>query len=121
MLVNLSNTVYGEWLQDQQDAATEKYGKIVDVPFPNISPDWSTKEVKSEAKKYCEIILGIIEMSEDKKNAVIINGELSFTFMLMNRLKKEEIPVVVPTFMLKTKGEEEPVTKQKFLMFRKCF
>ena len=45
MLINISNHPLNEWGASQLRLAKQKYGKIVDEPFPFIPPEASSIEV----------------------------------------------------------------------------
>ena len=53
MLINLSNHPSSNWSGDQLDAA-KKYGEIVDLQFPNISPDASSNQIAVLVNEYFE-------------------------------------------------------------------
>ena len=54
MFINYTNHPSASWGEKQMDEA-KKYGEIVDMPFPNISPQMTVQEltelVKTESKK----------------------------------------------------------------------
>ncbi|MCS7054492.1 MAG: hypothetical protein NZM09_12290 [Ignavibacterium sp.] len=97
MLINLSNHPSYNWSQKQINAAKRKFGKIIDIPFPHISPFASTTQVSKKAEKYLNEIMSIIKSSADKINAVHLMGEFTFVILLYELLKKKKVPVIVST------------------------
>lgn len=97
MLINLSNHPKDNWSQKQLSSALRKYKSVVDLFFPNISPNATSNQVKSKAEKYLKKILQILKNSPDKYNAVHLMGEFTFVFHLAIILKKKKIPVIVST------------------------
>lgn len=87
MFVNLSNHRSKNWSEKQIEAARE-YGEIIDIPFPNVDPYWSEKEIDDLVEVYLKKILGIYNP------VVMIQGEFSFTYKLINRCKEYNIKVV---------------------------
>jgi hypothetical protein len=97
MLINLSNHPKNNWSQKQLSSALRKYKSIVDLPFPHISPNATSNQVKSKAEKYLQKIFHLLKSSNDKSNAVHLMGEFTFVFHLATMLKRKKIPVVVST------------------------
>lgn len=84
--VNFSNHITENWSSDQVEEA-EKYGKIVYVPFPNVSPLCDENEVSKLANEYVERIL------ETDPRAVMCQGEFTLCFKVVSLLKKKGIKV----------------------------
>lgn len=97
MLINLSNHPSSNWSEKQLKAAKRKFGKVIDIPFPHISPHLTTEKVKNKTKKFLKYILTILKNSKDKTNAVHLMGEFTFVFHLALLLKKKRISVVAST------------------------
>lgn len=97
MLINLSNHPKNKWSEKQLNAALRKYKSVVDFPFPLISPNANTLQVKKKAEKYLKQILKLLKSSEDKHNAVHLMGEFTFVFHLANILKNKNISTIVST------------------------
>lgn len=81
MLINLSNHPMEHW-DKKQLRETEKYGEIIDMPFPAISPDLSDEELNSLVEEYYKRIL------EYENPVVMIQGEFVFVYRLVTKLKK---------------------------------
>lgn len=97
MLINLSNHPSSAWAEKQLKTAEKKFGNVIDIPFPNISPFASSQQVYKKAKTYLNKITSLISKSKDKNNAVHLMGEFTFAFYLTQMLKQKKIPVVVST------------------------
>lgn len=87
MFINVSNHHSSNWSQKQIKAA-EQYGAIVDIPFPNVSPYSTKEEIENLALKYLKKIL------EFDQPTVMIQGEFSFTYALVNLCKQKKIHTV---------------------------
>jgi hypothetical protein len=96
MFLNLSNHPLSDWESAQIDAVPKRYGKIVDIPFPNISPELSTEEVTKLAKEYFDKIDELCQKS-DKDNAVHLMGETIFVFALSTLLIRAGYTVMAST------------------------
>lgn len=119
MLINLSNHPSNTWSVKQMNAANRKFGKVIDIPFPNISPYASTNQVINKAEKYSCKVLEIVKDTIDKKNAVHLMGEFSFVFHLATILKKKKILVVASTTerLVKEKAGKK-IVSFNFIRFR---
>jgi hypothetical protein len=97
MLINLSNHPKNKWSEKQLSTALRKYKSIVDLSFPNISPNANSNQVKKKAEIFWNKILQMLKSSNDNNNAVHLMGEFTFVFHLATILKKKKIPVIVST------------------------
>jgi hypothetical protein len=52
MLINLTNHPSSSWAPAQREAAMSRYGEIVDLAFPSISPTASRADVAKLAQEY---------------------------------------------------------------------
>jgi len=91
MLINLSNHPSSKWSQAQQEAATEQYGEVEDLPFPNIDPSWTTQEIKALAQEY------LAKVKTKQPQAVHLMGEMTFTYALVRLLQAAGISCVAST------------------------
>lgn len=87
IFINYSNHPSTRWSVAQREAA-EGYGAIVDMPFPNIEPTWDTAQVVSLADE------AAAEIIAKKPAAVLCQGEFTYAFALIERLRKAGITVV---------------------------
>ena len=93
MLLNLSNHPSAKWPPDQMQTATQQYGSIEDLPFPQINPHWSADQVVQLAEQYYIQIRQL----DPFPTAVHLMGELTFTFALVTKLKAAGISCVAST------------------------
>ncbi len=87
MFLNLTNHPHSNWGEKQTSSALA-YGEIVDIPFPEISPHLSREGIKSLAQDYLTRIIAL------KPQAVLLQGEMTFTFCLTNMLQNSGITVL---------------------------
>lgn len=91
MFVNFTNHPSDKWSQKQKNES-QKYGTIVDLPFPNIDPEINSDDITIIADEYVEKILKI-----EKNPIVLCQGEMSLMFTIINRLMDKNIKVVCAT------------------------
>lgn len=87
LFINFSNHPSANWLEEQYKAASQ-YGQIVDIPFPSVSPQWTSEQVIELAKEYAE---KIISMQPD---IVMCQGEFTLSYHVIALLKENGIKVV---------------------------
>ena len=87
MFINLSNHKSSDWSEKQLNDALQ-YGEIIDLPFPEINPYKSRAEINELAEKYFDLIIGY------DNSTVMVQGEYTFTFKIVEKLKKRGIKVV---------------------------
>jgi len=98
MLLNLSNHPSAQWGTSQMKAAIGKYGSVSDMDFPSLNPDEDEQFVANLALGYLRKIKEIAgNLPEDELFAVHIMGELTFCFVLVNLLIKNNIRCVAST------------------------
>ncbi|KAF0151026.1 MAG: putative CRISPR-associated protein [Ignavibacteria bacterium] len=97
MLINLSNHPTDLWNEKQLLSAVSKYGIIVELPFPAISPKATKRLVEIKANVYAKVCIELIKLSQSKNNAVHIMGELTFTYLVVFLLKKNNITCIAST------------------------
>ncbi len=90
IFVNHTNHPSGRWSAEQY-AAASLYGKVVDVPFPAIGSDWDEARVRALAEDSCERIALM------KPAAVLVQGEFTYSFLLIDALLQRGILVVAST------------------------
>ena len=87
MILNLSNHPHENWPEKQLRAALA-YGEVIDLPFPPVSPEATEEELEQTA-------LGLLRrIGEMKPDAVLVMGEFSLVFMLVDALLDDGIPVL---------------------------
>ncbi len=87
MFINLSNHLSRDFLKEQKMEA-EKFGKIIDIPFPSIDATFDLEEVDDLAEEYFQKIL------QYENPVVMLQGEFVFTYRLLKRLENAGIRVV---------------------------
>ncbi len=108
MLINLTNHPSTKWKGLQLETAKNNYTEIIDLPFPNIPPEATKEEIKKLAKEYLE------KIEAYKTPTVHIAGEMTFTYCLINKLKKRKIPCVASTSKRNIIHEADGTKTMKF-------
>lgn len=91
--MNLSNHPSSSWEQKQWEAAAH-YGEIVDMPFPQVSPECSQQEIEQLAEQCVNEIVG---QGCDADITVHVMGEMTLTYAIVSRLKSRGIRCVAST------------------------
>jgi len=97
MLINLSNHPSSKWSVKQSKTAIKKYRQIFDLPFPHISPNATSNQVKKSAETYLKKCLQVQKNNFDKNFAVHVMGELTFTFYIVTLLRSKNIKCIAST------------------------
>ena len=87
MLINCSNHPYEMWSEPQREAAGQ-YGKVVEVPFPQIDPAAEAEEIRKIVTEYAA------KIERQNPDAVLVAGEFIFTFMLVDKLLSDGLKVI---------------------------
>ena len=95
MFINCSNHRSKDWNETQYREA-EKYGKIIDIPFPIIDPRMSDQEMNDRVEYYYNSII------QYDHPVIMVQGEFVFTYRLVKRLKKNGLRVVAACSERKT-------------------
>ena len=85
--INFSNHPSDKWDNSQREAALE-YGEIIDIPFPNVDPDFSELDIDLLSDKY------VREITEYDPAAVMCQGEFTLCFSLAQKLQALGITVL---------------------------
>ena len=86
MLINCSNHPYAVWPEAQREAA-KPFGEVIDLPFPQVEP----KQTGDELRALTDGLAEKIEAMEP--DLVLVAGEFSLLFMLVDRLLQDGVPV----------------------------
>lgn len=101
--INLTNHPSDKWGAKQLEAASV-YGKIIDMPFPEIKASDSEQEINTIVNKHIEYI----EQNFDKNNTTIhIMGEFTFSFAIIKLLKEKGYKCVASTTERIVTGNED--------------
>lgn len=116
MLINLSNHPSSQWEAPQHQAASE-FGEIIDIPFPEIEPEWDANQVEELAQVYLDKILAVA--SENHAEPVVhLMGEYVFCFKLATMLKTNDIKVLVSTSQRQSVMNDDGTKTIKFSFTR---
>lgn len=81
--INVSNHPSCQWSNEQITAA-EKFGKIVDIPFPIVETKASKEDIDNIAR---DLLIRIRGIASSKQAQIHIMGEMTLTFALLLKLK----------------------------------
>lgn len=117
MFINLSNHPSANWSEGQL-AEAQKYGKIVDMPFPVVSPLEDETYIASLVTNYLKNIIFCYHPEQDVFH---IMGEMCFSFSLIKKLQEKGFICLASTSE-RVVTETNPGHKEvyfKFIRFRK--
>lgn len=117
MLINLTNHPYELWGEKLRESAAKEYGDVVEMPYPSVDPAWSKQELKEVVDSYYSRIV------ELKPTAVLAAGEMTFLFMLVDKLLKEGIKVINTCSKRVVTEEKKPdgTSEKKSVFVFECF
>lgn len=120
MLINLSNHPSEKWDTAQIEAAKQRFGTVIDLPFPPIDPNADEKEVSRLAMDYVEKCIAILKFAKNGGNAVHVMGESNFCFAMICKLMEKRVKCIASTTeRVAEEGEGgEKVSRFKFVRFR---
>lgn len=117
VFINFSNHPSQKWSEEQKEAA-QKYGEIVDIPFPQINPEMTSTEVYNIANWWVKNILSAY--SKDDIISIHVMGEMNFVFAFVNIAKAHKIPCFASTTERIVKEENGVKTSVfQFIQFRR--
>lgn len=87
VFVNFSNHPSAGW-EKKQWICAQRYGEIIDVPFPYVNVETSEKEIELLGE---ECVSRIVEL---QPTVVMCQGEFTLTYYVVNRLKEKGITCV---------------------------
>ena len=95
LLINLSNHPSSMWSESQLSAACSQFGEIVNLQFPDVSPDGDETYIDQLAEEYFQKVL---TLSDGRcKIAVHIMGEMTLTYAIVRKLQAHDIQCVAST------------------------
>lgn len=115
--INYTNHPSANWSEAQRQAA-QIYGEIMDMDFPEIEPQWDEEQVASLACQQAEKIIA------QKPVAVLVQGEFTFSYMLISLLLQADIKVLAACSQRCTESvineKQETIRRSifKFVRFR---
>jgi len=129
--LNISNHPSDKWGDKQRNSALEMAEEIIDLPFPNINPDWDTVRyshisslenlIKPFNKRDSEKSLKDFPLYHNNTNTVVmVMGEMCYTHYLVNLLQGEGYTVVCATTERNTveNADGTKTVKFEFCKFR---
>ena len=102
MLINLTNHPSANWNEEQREEAVRRWDSIEDAPFPAVGPEWDNGKMIQCAQAIVD------DVAQKKPDAVLCQGEMSMTFLLVAMLQKKGIPVYAATSERRAKEELQP-------------
>ena len=116
LFVNFSNHPSLNWDSRQMEVA-RCYGEVVDIPFPAVAPDADSQDLEALVQ---DCLQKILSMGDANSITVHIMGEMTFTFMVVTRLKELGIRCVASTTERKTTYNDDgtKVSEFSFVRFR---
>ncbi len=117
VFINFSNHPSARW-SPEQTAAAEKYGRIVDEPFPPVPAAIDERGISLMADE------AVLRILAKKPSAVLCQGEFTLAFAVAERLKAEGVKVLAAASDRVTEettgedGESRKVTVFRFVRFR---
>lgn len=119
MLLNLTNHPSANWDLGQLNDAKERWNTILDMPFPNVRPDFDEEQIIQSAEV---IVKKAVQLHPD---AVLCQGEMTMVFSFVHMFHLYGIPSYAATTYRQSKEfmkEDGTVQKQSvfhFVKFRK--
>ncbi len=87
VFINYTNHPSSFWSKEQLQAA-EKYGDVIDITFPAVSPQANETEIHDLITEQIEKLLAFNQV------AVLCQGEFTLAFGIVSGLKKKGIKVL---------------------------
>lgn len=97
MLINLSNHPYSTWDEPQKQAVESKYGKVVDLTFPQVDPRADISRVKQLAEEFLRETILLFSDGDGMDNAIHISGEDCFVFQYVTMAKEKGLNCICST------------------------
>ena len=116
-LINFSNHPSQYWSKEQSEAAAF-YGRIIDLPFPDINPEADETDLMKLTEEYVKQIL---ELKEHYNITVHVMGEMTFTYMVVSQLKAMGIECIASTTIRDAEysSDGKKISDFQFVRFRK--
>lgn len=115
--INISNHPSNTWSEKQLNVA-KRYGKVIDIPFPNIPALYRPEDMRYDVAVLAEKIRSYI--NPDHVVTVHIMGEMTFTYMLVDYFRNTDKVVCVASTTQRMVEEKDGVklSKFEFVQFR---
>ena len=119
MFINFSNHPSTKWNNTQRAAAMALGDDhIVDIPFPSIDPYMSTLQITELANTYIDRIM------KHNPTSVLCQGEMVFSFIIINQLLERSVPVYaacsdrITQDRIDSNGQTVKISMFDFVQFR---
>lgn len=116
--INFSNHPSDNWNATQVGEAL-KYGNIVDIPFPDVAPEATEEDIEKLANE------SIISICQYDDPTVMVQGEFTLTYSVVNKLKEKGITCLASCSERKAEetilddGSSKKISTFEFIKFRK--
>ena len=94
LLINLSNHPACQWPAGQA-AAAQVYGRLIDLPFPDVNPDGDEQYIATLAGEYLHKVQVLTPAGTTA--TVHLMGEMNFTYALVRLLRQCGIQCIAST------------------------
>lgn len=119
VFLNLTNHTSAHWPPAQRAQAESLAGEIVDEPFPDVPPDASPAQVAAVGQRVLHRVVARAPA------AVLVQGEFTLTFYLVQQLQSRGIPCFAATTrrivetLTRPDGIVEKNSRFDFVQFRR--
>lgn len=123
MLLNLSNHPKAKWDERQLAAATNAFGAVEDMPFPQIDPTATLDDVARIAHDCADRCEHALNEHADESNTVHLMGEFTFTYLFLKEMERRRISCLASTTerIVTENADGSKTTVFKFVQFRPYF
>ena len=97
VFVNFTNHPSSDW-GEKQTTEAEKYGKVHDIPFPQVDPMSTEQEIQQLGEQCYK------EIMKYHPIAVLCQGEFTLAVYVINRLRQKNIKVLAAWKEIKNKA-----------------
>ena len=112
MFINFSNHPSNKWKAEQRTAAQQYSDEIYDIPFPDVSASATERDIAALAEK-C-----VHEICEQRPSAVLCQGEMTLTYLIVKHLIELGIPVLAACSERRTvESQDSDGNTQQFSIF----
>ena len=92
MLINLTTCPSVKWSDEQKWVATSEWGTVMDYPFPIVDANATIEDILATAQDVADNVVKL------HPAAVLVQGEMALTYVLVNLLQKAQISVYTASF-----------------------
>jgi hypothetical protein len=92
ILINISNHPSAKWSEEQKKG----WDRILDIPFPQISPEWGEETVHQMSYDIREQVEGI-KIEQGTRPFIMLQGEFSLCYLLYEKLRNGGYKIAIPT------------------------